>query len=89
MSSVDFPVDRRGWSALASGAWLGRRFSLVAGAGLVVGDASLVLLAFLAAYWVRFIVPDQEGTALGLDEYARMGAVVSLVTVILFALHDF
>jgi exopolysaccharide biosynthesis polyprenyl glycosylphosphotransferase len=89
MSSVDFPVDRRGWSALSHGAWLGRRFSLVAGAGLVVGDAALVLLAFLAAYWVRFIVPDLEGTALGLDEYARMGAVVSLVTVVLFALHDF
>jgi exopolysaccharide biosynthesis polyprenyl glycosylphosphotransferase len=89
MSSVDFPVDRRGWSAVASGAWLSRRLPLVAGASLVAVDATLVLLAFLVAYWVRFIVPDQEATALGLDEYARMGAVVSLVTAILFALHDF
>jgi exopolysaccharide biosynthesis polyprenyl glycosylphosphotransferase len=89
MSSVDFPVDRRGWSAVASGAWLGRRLPLVAGASLVAVDATLVVLAFLVAYWVRFIVPDQEATALGLDEYARMGAVVSLVTVVLFAVHDF
>lgn len=89
MSSVDFPVDRRGWSTVASGTWLGRRLSLVAGASLVAVDATLILLAFLVAYWVRFIVPDQEATALGLDEYARMGAVVSLVTVVLFGLHDF
>src|SRR3954468_19944597 len=89
MSSVDFPVDRRPWSAAATGAWLGRRLPLVAGASLVAGDAALVLLAFLIAYWVRFIVPELEATALGLDEYARMGVVVSLVTAVLFALHDF
>jgi exopolysaccharide biosynthesis polyprenyl glycosylphosphotransferase len=89
MSSIDVPVDRRAWSAAATGTWLGRRLTLVAGAALVTGDATLVLLAFLLAYWVRFIAPDLEGTALGLEEYARMGAVVSLVTVVLFALHDF
>src|SRR3954466_11856781 len=81
MSTVDVPVDRRPWSAAATGAWLGRRLSLVTGAGLAAGDAVLVMLAFLLAYWVRFIVPDQEGTALGLDEYVRIGVVVSLVTV--------
>jgi exopolysaccharide biosynthesis polyprenyl glycosylphosphotransferase len=55
----------------------------------VLGDATVGLGAFLLAYWVRFIAPDLEATALGLDEYARMGAIVSLVTVALFALHDF
>lgn len=89
MSTVDVPVDRRPWSAAATGAWLGRRLSVVAGAGLAAGDALLVLLAFLLAYWVRFIAPDLEATAIGLDEYLRIGAVVGVVTVVLFALHGF
>jgi len=85
MLTVDVPLDRRGRSAVGTASWLGRRLSLVVGTGLVAADATLVL----AAFWVRFIAPDQEATALGLDEYARMGAIVSLVTVVLFALHDF
>jgi FlaA1/EpsC-like NDP-sugar epimerase len=89
VSTVDVPVDRRPWSAAATGAWLGRRLSVVAGAGLAAGDAVLVLLAFLLAYWVRFIAPDVEGIALGLDEYVRIGALVGIVTVVLFALHGF
>jgi exopolysaccharide biosynthesis polyprenyl glycosylphosphotransferase len=89
MSTVDVQVDRRPWSVTGTGAWLGRRLSLVAGAGLVAADAALVLGAFLLAHWVRFIVPDVEATALSLEEYAVRGAVVSLVTVVLFALHDF
>ena len=55
----------------------------------MVGDALLVLGAFMLAHWVRFIAPDLEATALDRDEYARMGAVVSLVTVVLFVLHGF
>jgi exopolysaccharide biosynthesis polyprenyl glycosylphosphotransferase len=55
----------------------------------VAGDALLVLGAFMLAHWVRFIAPDLEATALDRDEYARMGAVVSLATVVLFALHGF
>jgi exopolysaccharide biosynthesis polyprenyl glycosylphosphotransferase len=89
MSTVDVSVDRRPWSAAATGAWLGRRLSRVTGAGLAAGDAVLVMVAFLLAYWVRFIVPDQEATALSLEEYVRIGVVVGLVTVVLFALHDF
>jgi exopolysaccharide biosynthesis polyprenyl glycosylphosphotransferase len=89
VSSVDVPVERPAWSAARPGHWLGRRLPLLAGAGLVAGDALLVLGAFLLAHWVRFIAPDLEATALDRDEYARMGAVVGLVTVILFALHGF
>ena len=65
MSTVDVPVGRRAWPPLRLAAWLGRRLSLVAGAGLVAGDATLVFGAFLLAHWVRFIVPDLEATALG------------------------
>jgi exopolysaccharide biosynthesis polyprenyl glycosylphosphotransferase len=89
VAAVDVQVSRRDWPAASTGRWLGRRLSLVAGGCLVVGDATLVLGAFLLAYWVRFIAPDLEATALGLDEYARLGAIVSLITVVLFALHDF
>jgi exopolysaccharide biosynthesis polyprenyl glycosylphosphotransferase len=48
-------------------------------------DIIVVLGAFLLAYWVRFIVPDAEATALNLEEYARMGLLVGLTTVILMA----
>ena len=89
MAAVDVQVSRRDWPSASTGRWLGRRLALVAGTCLVAGDAILVLGAFLLAYWVRFIAPDLEATALGLNEYARMGAIVSLVTVVLFALHDF
>ena len=50
-------------------------------------DIVVVLGAFLLAYWVRFIVPDAEGTALSLDEYARIGALVGVTTVLLMALQ--
>ncbi|MGE3909436.1 MAG: sugar transferase [Chloroflexota bacterium] len=48
-------------------------------------DALLVLGAFLLAYWVRFVVPDDEAAALGLLEYARLGALVAVTTVLLLA----
>ena len=89
MAAVDVRVRRREWPPASTGHWLGQRLSLLAGACLVVVDALLVLGAFFVAYWVRFIAPELEATALGLDEYARMSAIVSLMTVAIFALHDF
>src|SRR3954452_19305216 len=50
-------------------------------------DVLVVTAAFLLAYWVRFIVPDDEASALGLHEYARTGALVGLATVVLFAIQ--
>ncbi|MGE3267409.1 MAG: sugar transferase [Chloroflexota bacterium] len=87
MSTVDVPVGRQGWRL--SSTWNAGRLALLAGATVALGDALLVLGAFLLAHWVRFIAPDLEGEALGLNEYARLGALVSLVTVVLFALHEF
>ena len=42
--------------------------------------------AFLLAHWYRFVLPDIEAYALGLEQYARIGPAVSLINVILLAL---
>src|SRR3954468_7937260 len=55
----------------------------------LVVDVALILGAFLLAYWVRFIVPDAEATALGLEQYAIRGLVVGSVAVLLSAFHGF
>jgi len=34
----------------------------------------------LLAHWARFVSPGVEAFALGLEQYARIGIVVSLVT---------
>ena len=87
MSTLDVPAGPHGWPTTS--AWVGRRLAALTGAVLVVGDALAVFGAFLLAHWVRFIAPDLEATALGLEEYARLGALVSVVAVVLFALHEF
>jgi exopolysaccharide biosynthesis polyprenyl glycosylphosphotransferase len=50
-------------------------------------DLVLVVTAFLLAYWVRFIAPEAEAVALGLDEYFRIGLAVGLGTTLLLAGH--
>ena len=50
-------------------------------------DILVVLGAFLLAYWVRFVMPDDEASALGLQEYGRIGALVGVTTVVLLAVH--
>jgi len=89
MSTLNVQVARRAVSLAGTNATVGRRVSVLSAAGVVLADALLVFGAFLLAHWVRFIVPDLEAAALSLEEYARMGAVVALVTVVLFALHSF
>jgi exopolysaccharide biosynthesis polyprenyl glycosylphosphotransferase len=92
MRSMELGAPDRLWSArpddrAAGRAALGRRLPLLAGAALLAGDVLTVLAAFLVAYWARFIVPDAEATALGVEEYARMGGVVAGATAALFALQ--
>ena len=100
MRSMELGASERLWSARPAGpadggsdghaadrSALARRLPTLAGAALLLGDVLIVLGAFLLAYWARFIVPDAEATALGLDEYARMGALVAGVTASLFAVQ--
>jgi exopolysaccharide biosynthesis polyprenyl glycosylphosphotransferase len=53
----------------------------------LVVDALVVVGAFLIAYWVRFVVPDDEASALGLQEYARLAMLVALMTVTLLGIQ--
>ena len=55
--------------------------------GTLLVDVFVVLGAFLLAYWLRFIVSDDEASALGFHEYARTGSLISVVTVVLLGLH--
>src|SRR5215212_9060638 len=95
MNSVDVPIHDRTWhgedddGGLASHTRAERLLPVLSGACLLVLDVVLVLAAFLLAYWVRFIAPDHEAAALGLEQYGRMGLTVGLGTVGLFALQGF
>jgi exopolysaccharide biosynthesis polyprenyl glycosylphosphotransferase len=76
-----FAMDR---SAVVKG---GERLLTILALGTVLVDVLVVTGAFLVAYWVRFILPDDEVAALGLHEYARIGACVALTAVLLLALQ--
>jgi exopolysaccharide biosynthesis polyprenyl glycosylphosphotransferase len=66
---------------------LERLLPVLTGACLFLVDVGLVIGAYLAAYWLRFVAADNELAALGLDEYVRVGATVALLTSGLFALR--
>lgn len=51
-------------------------------------DALVVLSAFLIAYWVRFVVPDDEAVALGYFEYVRLASLVALAVVVLLGVQN-
>jgi exopolysaccharide biosynthesis polyprenyl glycosylphosphotransferase len=90
---MEVPVQDRIWLAEGSDAPLAPRaraerlLPLLSGASLLAVDVALVLAAFLLAYWIRFVVPDNEAAALGLEQYARMGLTVGLATAVLLALQ--
>ena len=65
----------------------GERLVTAAIVACLLLDVVVVLGAFLLAYWVRFVMPDDEASALGLQEYGRIGALVGLLTVLLLAVH--
>jgi exopolysaccharide biosynthesis polyprenyl glycosylphosphotransferase len=50
-------------------------------------DVAVVVLAMLAAYWVRFVLAANEEVALGLDQYIRLGLIVGVLASALFAVH--
>ena len=65
----------------------GERLLTILALGTVLIDVLVVTGGFLVAYWVRFILPEDEVAALGLHEYARIGAWVALTAVLLMALQ--
>ncbi len=78
--------DEAGERAAQGHARAAQILSAIASGCLLIVDFALVVGAFLLAHWYRFVVPDIEAYALGLEQYARIGAVVSLMNVILLAL---
>jgi exopolysaccharide biosynthesis polyprenyl glycosylphosphotransferase len=83
-------VIRREWAdGIGAGARAERWLGPVSSAVLVVGDGLLVTAAFVVAYWLRFVAPSDEASGLALDEYVRMGANVSVLAVLVLALHGF
>lgn len=95
MSSTDVSLPRLTWHNGWSREALRRRHQaetalpVLFGAGTFVIDVLTVTSAFLVAYWLRFVVPDDGGSALSIDAYARVGAVVGLLTTVVFASHGF
>src|SRR5690349_751773 len=61
-------------------------FAFGAGLCLFGGDVAATMAAFLLAHWVRFVAPLAEAQALGLEQYARLGAIVAGLTAALFGL---
>jgi exopolysaccharide biosynthesis polyprenyl glycosylphosphotransferase len=61
----------------------------IAGMFWVLGDLAVVLGAFMLAHWLRFVLPNDPESALGIELYVRQGAVVALATSVLFLLQGF
>ena len=97
MSIAELPRDRRLWSSSLAPtplpvAWprpsrLEKLLPILTGLTLFLVDTGLIVGAFMAAYWVRFVASDSELAALGLDQYVRVGCTVALLTSGLFALR--
>jgi exopolysaccharide biosynthesis polyprenyl glycosylphosphotransferase len=64
-----------------------RLLPIVFGVTLAAIDLTLVVCAYLLAYWARFTIPEAEATALGREQYLWMGLAVGIVTTAIFALH--
>ena len=61
--------------------------TVATGLSLAVLDTSVILVAFLAAYWVRFVLPADAAAALGFEQYLRIGLTIGLIACALLALH--
>ncbi|MFN0074163.1 MAG: sugar transferase [Chloroflexota bacterium] len=59
------------------------------GVGTVLMDVAIIVGAFLLAYWLRFIVPDDSVSALGIEQYAVGGFLVGILTTASFGTHGF
>jgi exopolysaccharide biosynthesis polyprenyl glycosylphosphotransferase len=66
----------------------GERLLAALALGTLAVDGLVVLSAFVLAYWVRFVVPDDEAAALGVQEYVRLALLVAFTTVVLLGFQD-
>lgn len=95
MSTTPIPLRRNGWTQVAAPAELERRdlaerlLPMAFGIGTVIIDVAIVTTAFLCAYWLRFVAPDDSASALGIEQYALVGVVVGALTTVSFATHGF
>jgi exopolysaccharide biosynthesis polyprenyl glycosylphosphotransferase len=64
-----------------------RVLSIAFGIGLLAADLLAVSGAFMFAFWMRFIAPDERVYAITPQDYAREALAVSVGTCFLFALH--
>jgi exopolysaccharide biosynthesis polyprenyl glycosylphosphotransferase len=93
MSTVELRVGAPAWPReLADGRApahprVEQLLPVLAGACLLTLDVALVMGAFLLAYWARFVVPDLEAAAMGVERYVWMGLIVGVANAVLFALN--
>jgi exopolysaccharide biosynthesis polyprenyl glycosylphosphotransferase len=90
MNVIDAGVVDQAWAAPRPTAHADDRRAerlvpFLGGLCLIVGDACMLAGAFAFAYWARFVAPDDGAAALGLEQYIRMGVMVSLISIILLA----
>jgi len=62
---------------------------MVFGVGTLLVDVAIVVGSFLGAYWLRFVLPDDSVSALGVEQYALGGLVIGVLTALGFATHSF
>src|SRR5882762_3342426 len=89
MSTVDLRAERQAWTLddWAAPHPLQRWLPGLAGVCLLLVDMMSVLGAFLVAHWVRFVLARDEPAAVGLENYVHMALTVTLISVVLLAVH--
>jgi exopolysaccharide biosynthesis polyprenyl glycosylphosphotransferase len=75
------------WRSPTSSARPMRLRTLAAGLSLAMLDMTVVAVAFLAAYWVRFVLSADLAAALGLEQYLQIGLTIGSIACVLLALH--
>src|SRR5215217_3494335 len=94
MTTLDISPSKSVWRASDPEAWtppaithdrLERLLPALTGVCLVVVDLALVMGAFMAAHWLRFVAADDSLSALGIEQYVLMSLLVAGITSGLFA----
>src|SRR4051812_43228953 len=93
MTTLDLSTANRAWTPSVDQPWaiptpsserLERLLPVLTGLCLLAVDLGLVVGAFMAAHWLRFLAADESLAALGVDQYVLMACVISVLTSGLF-----